>query len=82
MTLRGIVRGNAIEFAGVGDLKDGEEVEVEIVRHNSSQPRVWGEGIRRSAGALADMPELDLIMDQIQADRKADLGQPPLEPRD
>ena len=34
--------------------------------------RKWGEGILRTAGALADDPEWDTIMEQIYQDRKVE----------
>ena len=35
-------------------------------------PRPWGEGILRTAGALADDAEWDDIMEEIYQDRKRD----------
>ena len=35
------------------------------------ESRPWGDGLRRCAGALADIPGLDQDMEQILADRKA-----------
>jgi hypothetical protein len=36
--------------------------------------RKWGEGILRTAGALADDPEWDTIMEKIQRGRKGDMS--------
>jgi hypothetical protein len=44
------------------------EVEVRLLEKKES----WGEGLRRSAGALADDPEWDVIMEQIHRERKLD----------
>ena len=49
-------------------LGDGRAVEV-VVRPVSSV-RPWGEGIRGSAGAFADYPEMDAAMEEIQLQRK------------
>ena len=65
----GIVRGNTIELDESPGLVDGERVRVELeVEPNSS----WGEGIKRSAGALANDEEFGRVMEQIQRDRKTD----------
>jgi hypothetical protein len=44
-------------------------VEVTIT-FSKSKPK-WGEGIRRSAGAAASIPEFDAVFEQIERDRKA-----------
>lgn len=68
--LRGVVHGNAIELAEPPMIADGQEVQV-IVKI-LKDPRPWGEGLRRSAGALAnDNPEEDdKILEEIYQDRK------------
>jgi hypothetical protein len=44
---------------------------VEDVVRVVKQPGVWGEGLRRCAGTLADHLEFDAAMEQIRRERKA-----------
>ena len=64
----GKVRGNTIELAEDLGLDEGQEVEVQV----STLPRAqkWGEGILRTAGALASDPYWDAIMDEIYQSRE------------
>jgi hypothetical protein len=68
MTSRGKMHGKTIELEQNPGLAEGQEVEVEIKPVQPQQ--AWGEGIRRSAGAWKELPELDKIFEQIQQDRK------------
>jgi hypothetical protein len=80
-TLHGRVHGKTIELDEDLGVADGQQVEVEI---RIIQPtRKWGDGILRSAGALADDTEWDAIMEEIHQARKLerrpqipDLGEP------
>jgi hypothetical protein len=64
----GKVHGRTIELDEDLGVADGQQVEVQVT---IVQPaRKWGEGILRTAGALADDPEWDTIMEQIYQDRK------------
>lgn len=67
--LRGVVHGKTIELSNDPGLEDGQEVEVSL--RTASLPSVWGEGLRRAAGALADSwcDNDDAILDQLQQDR-------------
>ncbi|MEX1230167.1 MAG: hypothetical protein WEB58_08005 [Planctomycetaceae bacterium] len=69
----GTVHGNSIELPANLGLADGQEVEV-IVRVSSQTPAVWGEGLRRCAGALAETwsDEDDRILEEIARDRKVE----------
>lgn len=68
-TVYGKIHGKTIELDEEMGIADGEEVEV-IVK--PTKPRkVWGEGIKRSAGIAADEPEFDEVFKQIAQDRKA-----------
>jgi hypothetical protein len=71
-TLHGRVRGKTIELDEDLGVAEGQEVEVtlKIVEPNTK----WGDGILRTAGALADDPYWDEIMERIHQERK-------LEPR-
>jgi hypothetical protein len=64
---RGIIRGKTIELTEDLGLAEGQEVEVRVRVIDTG--RIWGEGILRSAGILADEPEWDDIMEEIYRDR-------------
>jgi hypothetical protein len=68
--LHGVVRGKMIELREPLGVADGQEVEVVVSFSVPSRP--WGEGIRSSAGALANdwTDEDERILEQIQQDRK------------
>ena len=51
------------------DIADGEEVEI-VVRGTKTSP-AWRDGIRRSAGAAANIPEFDDAFAQVEDERKA-----------
>lgn len=78
-TVQGIIQGNTITLAHPLSLADGAQVEV-IVRPVAKQAeRVWGEGIKASAGALADDPEdLETMLAFFRSLRQND--RPPIEP--
>ncbi len=54
--VHGKVRGKTIELEEDLGIPEGEEVDVTVTSKKREQP--WGEGIRRSAGAAVNMPEL------------------------
>lgn len=68
--LHGIVHGQTIELTEPAGLADGQKVEV-VVRF-STPSRPCGEGIRNSAGGLANCwtAEDDRILEEIQQSRK------------
>ena len=69
-TIHGKIHGKTIELDEDLGAPDGQEVQVQVT---IVQPaRKWGEGILRTAGALADGPEWDTIMEQIYRDRKVE----------
>ncbi len=68
-TAQGIIHGDTIKLRYPLCLADGAQVEVVVRPVEKQAERVWGEGIRASAGALADMPELDAIVDDIYRQR-------------
>ncbi len=70
--IHGIINGRTIELSEDLGLPPGEEVEVQVKTLPTTQN--WGEGLKRCAGALADDPEWDAIMEEIHEGRK-------LEPR-
>ena len=69
-TFHGKVHGKTIVLDEDPGLPDGQSVEVRIMIKEASPERPWGEGIRRSAGIMADNPQGDEIMDEIQRDRE------------
>ena len=69
--VHGIVYGSTIELSQALDIPDGQKVELVLrVVPAESESHIWGDGLRRCAGALADIPGLDQDMEQILADRK------------
>jgi hypothetical protein len=69
--IRGIVRGRIIELQDDPGLDEGQQIEVEL-RPLINTPQ-WGDGIRRSAGALSDVPGLDEEIEAIVAERQLSL---------
>ena len=67
-TVQGVVRGRTIELDEDLGVAEGQQVEVRVKIVPPS--RKWGEGILRSAGALADDPDWDAIMEEIHRGRK------------
>lgn len=64
----GKVRGRTIELTADLGLAEGQEVEVQV--KVLPPAKKWGEGILRSAGALADDQQWDAVMDAIHRERK------------
>jgi hypothetical protein len=67
--LQGVVHGKTIELDRSPQVEEGQVVEV--VLRPISAPERWGEGLRRCAGALADDPEIDAILEEIERERKS-----------
>jgi hypothetical protein len=81
-TIHGKVHGKTIELAEDLGVPDGQEVEIQV-RVVPNPSRTPGEGILRTAGALANDTEWDAIMEKIHQERKLerrhpfpDLGEP------
>jgi hypothetical protein len=69
--MHGVVQGKTIQLAQETGVPDGQEVEVVIRPITVSPPtEPWGEGLRRSDGALAGIPGLDEDMHEILRERK------------
>jgi hypothetical protein len=73
-TIHGKVHGRTIELTEDPGLSDGQEVRVQITALRAARP--WGEGVRRTAGALADDPDWDGIMEEIHRERALTRGTP------
>ena len=69
-TVHGRVRGKFIELEEDLGVAEGQEVEVHVTTVEA--PRRWGDGILRTAGALADDPHWDSIMEEIHQARKVE----------
>jgi hypothetical protein len=67
-TMHGKVHGKTIELDEDIGVADGQVVEVQIKVIPPARP--WGEGILRTAGALADDPYWDAIMEEVHLSRK------------
>ncbi len=68
----GVIHGRTIELSSDPGLGNGQAVEV-VVRA-VDRPDAWGEGIRRSAGAMARhwTDEDDRILEGLHRDRQSD----------
>ena len=67
-TLHGKVHGKTIELDEDLGVAEGQEVEIQV---KIVQPaKKWGDGILRTAGALADDPYWDEIMEEVHQARK------------
>jgi hypothetical protein len=67
-TVQGVVHGRTIELAEDLGIREGQAVEVQV---KVIEPvKKWGEGVVRSAGALADDPYWDAIMEEVHQARK------------
>jgi hypothetical protein len=69
-TLRGVIHGRTVELTEDPGVPDGQQVEITIKTVVS--PKLWGEGLRRCAGAFATdwTEEDDRILDEIHRERK------------
>ncbi len=72
--LRGVIHGKTIELSKDPGLQEGQEVEITLRPMTKAESR--GAGMRRCAGALADLwkPEDDAILEQIEESRKRSTG--------
>lgn len=69
-TVSGTLYGDTIKLDKPLNMASGQKVE--IVLRPVLEQATWGEGLKRCAGALADFPEMDTVLDEIyQSRRKA-----------
>ncbi len=73
--MHGKIHGRTIELAEDPHLADGQEVEVQV--KILPPAKKWGEGILRTAGALADDPDWDAVMEAMYRERKLERRSPP-----
>jgi hypothetical protein len=64
----GVVEGRHIRLSEDMGLRDGQRVRITVESVEAAS--TWGEGIMRSAGALADCAEFDAVFQQIERERK------------
>jgi hypothetical protein len=69
-TVHGRVHGKFIELEEDLGVAEGQEVEIQV--KTVEPPRKWGEGILRTAGALADDPDWDAIMEEVHQTRRVE----------
>jgi hypothetical protein len=69
-TVHGVVHGKTIELDEDLGVEEGQVVEAQVKIVPAK--RKWGEGILRTAGALANDPEWDEIMKEVYEARKMD----------
>lgn len=67
----GTIHGRTIQIADDLGLPDGEQVVLTIAQVESNMQPAWGEGIKRCAGAAANIPEFDAAFEQVSRDRQA-----------
>ncbi len=73
-TVQGTVRGRTIGLAEDLGLQDGQQVRIQVTPVvPPSEP--WGEGLRRCAGAPADDPDFESVMQEIYLERKRERRQ-------
>jgi hypothetical protein len=70
--IHGKVRGKTIELAEDLGLPEGQEVAVSVQTVPATPPRMPGEGLLRTEGALADDAHWDATMDEVYRERKND----------
>lgn len=70
--VQGVIHGRTIELTDDPGVADGQQVMITI--KTLPNPRPWGEGLGRCAGAFAAdwTEEDDRILEQIQQERKRD----------
>ena len=67
--MQGVVHGRTIELSEDPGVLDGQQVQVVLTSVPASG--AWGEGIRRSAGAAADVPGFDEAFRQVEQERRS-----------
>lgn len=67
-SMQGVVHGRTIHLSEDPGIADGQQVQIVVLSVASSEP--WGDGIRRSAGAAADVSGFDEAFRQVERDRK------------
>jgi hypothetical protein len=83
MEIEGVVQNGVIVPQGGCPLPEGTKVTITPSSPNEIQAKLatarqpWGDGIRRSAGCMAEVPEFDAAMQRIHDDRKLERRESP-----
>ena len=67
--IHGVVHGRTIELQEDPGVGDGQQVQIVLTAVPAAAG--WGDGIRRSAGAAADIPDFERAFGQIAEERRA-----------
>lgn len=67
--LEGIINGRTIELLKDPGFPQGRRIVVRLEDHTTPL-QAWGEGLRQSAGAAANMPDSDALLEQLERERK------------
>lgn len=70
-TVQGVIHGKTIELVVDPGFQPGQTIEVQLTGATAS-PRVWGDGIRASAGIAADIPGAEEAWQETERLRKSD----------
>lgn len=68
-TVQGVIHGKTIELAEDPGFQSGQAVVV-VLQSAAERPRVWGDGIRASAGIAADVPDAEEAWSEVARLRK------------
>lgn len=74
--MRGIIHGKTIELLQSPGLEDGYRVELDIRPLASREEQIAA--LKRIAGSMADDPEYEAILEQIQRERRSGLTSDPV----
>ena len=66
--VEGVIHGKTIELAADPGIPDGQKVEVTIRPVADREAQI--EAILRTSGSMADDPDFEAVMEQIQRERK------------
>ena len=67
--MQGVVHGRIIELSEDPGVSDGQQVQIVLTAVPATS--FWRDGIRRSAGAAADIPGFEEAFRQVEQERKA-----------
>ena len=70
----GVVRGDTIHLSCPPGIDNG--VRVELTIDPAMPPAAWGDGIRRSEGAAAEIEAFDEVFDQLEQQRRLATDRP------
>jgi hypothetical protein len=68
--VEGVIHGKTIELAADPGIADGQKVEVTIRPVVDRQAKI--EAILRTSGSMADDPDFEAVMEQIERERRGD----------